>query len=175
MELWDVYDKNGKPTGRTHVRGVPMEPGDYHLVVGVLVFNSRDEVFCTRRSLQKGFMPGKWENTQGGVTAGEDSLTAARRELLEETGLDLGAGRLTLIYSETKEKYGALADVYAVRADFPLESVTLQEGETDSAAWVPYPEWLRRFQACDIVFPVNHENPAFYRAVEQFLESGGNG
>lgn len=38
MELWDIYDKNKKLTGRTMVRNDwNMAPGDYHLtVLGVI-------------------------------------------------------------------------------------------------------------------------------------------
>ena len=32
-ELWDVYDANHRLTGRTHRRGDPLAPGEYHLVV----------------------------------------------------------------------------------------------------------------------------------------------
>jgi hypothetical protein len=34
-ELWDLYDENRQPLGRTHVRGVPLEGGTFHLVVEI--------------------------------------------------------------------------------------------------------------------------------------------
>ena len=86
-ELWDIYDGNGNLTGRAQERGDLQTPGDYHLAVTVTVVNSKKEVLCTLRSMEKSVYPGVWENPGGGVLSGETSLEAAVRELLEETGI----------------------------------------------------------------------------------------
>ena len=87
MELWDLYDEHRAPLGRTHQRGLPLAPGEYHLAVIVVIVNSRGEVLLTRRSPEKAVCPGWWENTGGAVQAGETSRQAILRELEEETGL----------------------------------------------------------------------------------------
>ena len=81
MELWDVYDEQRQPLGKTHVRGVPMAPGEYHLVVFVWVFDGRGRVLMTKRSPEKRSYPNKWEHTGGAAQAGESSLQAIQREL----------------------------------------------------------------------------------------------
>lgn len=48
---------------------------------------ARGHILLTRRDASKRYMPGKWENTGGHVVSGEDSPTAAARELAEETGI----------------------------------------------------------------------------------------
>ena len=65
MEIWDVYDARRQPTGRTHMRGVPMQPGDYHLIVFVWIFNSRGQLLLTKRSPEKESYPNLWETTGG--------------------------------------------------------------------------------------------------------------
>ena len=35
MELWDIYDRQRRTTGRFHVRGTPMGRGEYHLTAFV--------------------------------------------------------------------------------------------------------------------------------------------
>ena len=167
-EFWDVYDENRNKMGRTHVRGAPVAPGDYHLVVGAIVLNCENQVLCTRRSPEKPIFPGRWECTQGSVTAGEDSLTGIRRELREETGLDFSPGQLTLLYQAARKEQGMLLDLYAARTDRPISSLTFQEGETDGAAWVPLEEWERRMRREELVFPVDHGDEAFYTAVRRF-------
>ena len=87
-EYWDVYDGDRNPTGRTHRRGDPMADGDFHIVVHVWMKNNCGEYLLTRRDFSKGF-PGMWESTGGSALAGDDSLSAAIREVKEETGLDL--------------------------------------------------------------------------------------
>lgn len=44
MELWDLYDIDRRKTGETHVRGVDVPEGRYHMVVHVVIFNSRGEM-----------------------------------------------------------------------------------------------------------------------------------
>ena len=52
--------------------------------VGIVVLNKRNEVFVAKRiDNQKDF----WQMPQGGVDKGEDYLTAAYRELEEETSI----------------------------------------------------------------------------------------
>ena len=65
MELWDVYDERRRRTGRTHVRGVPLRPGEYHLVVFAWIYNARGEILLTLRDPQKPSYPNTWACTGG--------------------------------------------------------------------------------------------------------------
>jgi len=126
-ELWDVYDENRNLTGKLQRRGDMLEGGVYHLVVHVWTRNSKGEFLLTKRSPNKGF-PNMWESTGGSALAGDDSLTAAVREVQEETGvsLDPNAGRCVITYR--RENY--FCDVWLFRHEFDLDAVTLLEGET---------------------------------------------
>lgn len=126
-ELWDVYDADRNLTGRTHRRGEYLNPGDYHLSVHVWMLNSEGKFLLTKRSPNKGF-PNMWESTGGSALAGDDSLTAAIREVSEETGLRLDAGRGELLWTLQGEDY--FADIWLFRQDFDLADVILLEGET---------------------------------------------
>ena len=83
MELWDVFDENRRPLHRTHVRGVPMRRGEYHLVVFVWIFNSAGQTLLTKRSPETKNYPNIWSPTGGAVQAVETSLQAIARELRE--------------------------------------------------------------------------------------------
>ena len=113
MELWDLYDEHRAPLGRTHQRGLPLAPGEYHLAVIVVIVNSRGEVLLTRRSPEKAVCPGWWENTGGAVQAGETSRQAILRELEEETGLAPRPEELTLLLQEDCRD-GTHFDIYAL-------------------------------------------------------------
>lgn len=161
-ELWDVYDENRCKTGRLHRRGDPLEAGEYHLVVHVWTMNSRGEFLLTKRSPNKGF-PNLWESTGGSALAGDDSLTAAIREVREETGIRLLPENGRLLFSTCRDDY--FRDVWLFRQEFDLRNVVLQPGETtdkmcavpetvqdmwEDGRFVPYdylPELLRRIRA----------------------------
>ncbi len=58
---------------------LPMRNG-----VGVIVLNNKNEVFVGKR---KDNPVDKWQMPQGGVDAGENYITAMKRELFEETSI----------------------------------------------------------------------------------------
>ena len=53
--------------------------------VGVVVLNKNNHVFVGKRKDNPG---DKWQMPQGGVDKGEDYITAMKRELKEETGIE---------------------------------------------------------------------------------------
>lgn len=126
-ELWDVYDENRNLTGRLHRRGDPLDRGDYHLVVHVWIQNSNGEFLLTKRSPNKGF-PNMWATTGGAALAGDDSLTAALREVQEETGLSLRPQNGQILFTRVRED--SITDIWLFRQDCDLQDVVLQEGET---------------------------------------------
>lgn len=163
MELWDIYDENGRPTGRTHPRGALQKPGEYHLVCTVILFNETGELLCTHRSPEKKLAPNMWESPGGGVQAGEDSLTASIRELGEEIGLTLEREQLTLLYRDKRADF--FMDTYAGLVDVDLDSLRFQPGETDGARWLTLDEWERLARAGEILTPAKGE---FFKVLREF-------
>ena len=140
MEYWDLLDKDRNPLGVTHPRGrqYPMPPRTYHTVVTVFTVDRMGQVLLTRRAPTKGMYPNYWEITGGSGVAGEDSLTAAQRELSEETGISVS--KEVLILLGTLREPSAFMDCYLCRLDQAGEdvAVTLQEGETVDCKWVSF-------------------------------------
>ncbi len=173
MELLDLYDENGKKTGGTHVRGNPMEPGTYHLGAIIVVVNRKGELLCTLRSPEKKFFPGVWENTGGGALAGESSLTAAVRELSEETGISARPEELTLLYRvrvTEPDGAGVLNDVYGLRREMDAKDVALQPGETVDAKWIPYEEWEQKARAAEILSPAGPKDETFFEILQNYIK-----
>ncbi|MCL1849410.1 MAG: NUDIX domain-containing protein [Clostridiales bacterium] len=132
VELWDVYDAERKPTGRTHRRGEPLPPGDYHIVVHVWMQNSKGEFLITKRAPNK-LYPNMWETTGGSALVGDDSLTAAIREVKEETGLDLIPENGRCIHTAIEGE--DICDIWLFKQDFNIDDVVLQEYETIDAKY----------------------------------------
>lgn len=148
-ELWDIYDENRNLTGRTHKRGDPLQDGDYHLAVHILVQNKNGEVLLTKRAPNKGF-PNMWEATGGSALAGDDSLAAALREVREETGIELSPENGQIILQKRGRDF--FLDVWLFRQEIDLDAVTLQEGETTDKMLADVPT-IRRLSAEGVFCP----------------------
>ena len=86
-ELWDVFDINRQPTGKTHKRGEPFSEGEFHQVIHICIFNSKGNLLIQKRQPWKKEWSGMWDlSVAGSAIAGEDPRKAAEREALEELG-----------------------------------------------------------------------------------------
>lgn len=145
MEYWDIYDDNKKLTGRTMERNDwNMKPGDNHLTVLGVVQHTDGRFLITQRSMDKSWGAGWWEVPGGGVTAGETSLEAVCREVLEETGLDVtkAEGGFVFDYQRVnpEEKNNYFVDIYKFVMDFDASDVKVQEREANGFALATHEE-----------------------------------
>ena len=135
-ELWDIYDANKEPTGRTMKRNdFTMKEGDYHLTVLGVVMKPTGEFLVTRRVMSKSWAPGWWEVSGGAAMAGEKSYDAVVREIREETGLDVSGAEGGYMFSykrdNPEEGDNYFVDVYRFVMDFDDDQVQIQREEAD--------------------------------------------
>ncbi|MBR3969146.1 MAG: NUDIX domain-containing protein [Clostridia bacterium] len=135
MEKWDILNADGAPTGKTTVRGhCNLKPGEYHLVVHIWVVSSHGEFLIQRRSETKKLMPGEWAATGGAAISGENSYTAANRELYEELGIP--SNKQTLKKLARIKRRNSLLDIWFVNTDINANNLRLQKDEVAEARWV---------------------------------------
>jgi isopentenyldiphosphate isomerase len=150
LELFDVLDETGKPTGEQKTKEQIFAAGDYRLVTHAWVMNYEGEVLCQRRAIKKGLWDGLWDVTVGGgVTSGEDSKDACARELDEELGLVLPSmhkenelaylGRFKTSKPIPERGYVAreFSDTYFAKAVIDLSGLVLKPDEVMDVAWIP--------------------------------------
>ncbi|MBQ7344406.1 MAG: NUDIX domain-containing protein [Clostridia bacterium] len=148
MEIWDGYRADGTPLGIDLVRGEPVPEGVYFLVVEILVRHTDGEYLLMRRDLGKPAFPGYFEATAGGAAQkGEDPLTAALRELREETGIEAEALEpiANMLYRQM------ICYQYLCVTDRDKDSITLQEGETIGYKWVSESEFIEFISSGDMI------------------------
>ncbi len=97
-EQLDVVNESGETIGtfpRSEIHG---NPELLHMVVHVLVFNSKDALLLQKRSMDKDVAPGRWDTSVGGhINSGETVTGAVMREMAEELGIT--ACDLEFLYS----------------------------------------------------------------------------
>lgn len=166
MEYWDAYDGDRNLLGHTLIRGEPIPDGEYHLVVNIFIVNTNGDILLTQRHPDKHF-PLMWECTGGSVTAGEDSLNGAMREVEEEIGLTLPPDKFKLV--DSKRRHNDFLDTYLVIHDVHITELKLQPTEVVDSKWVPFDEYKLMHEQGLVVQSLNY----FYGIYNKFIIKAG--
>lgn len=184
MELWDIYDKYRKKTGKTHQKGIKTKEGEYHLAVRVWIVNNKKELLIQRRQFDSKTWPGMWEcAAAGSAILGDNSEETAIKETMEEIGLDISKDILEPMFS-VKFKNG-FDDNYLVRREVDISELTLEDEEVVDVKWasmdkiremvtkeefIPFPFLERIFHIIDsnirIIRTASHNHPMGKREKE---------
>lgn len=166
MEIFDIVDENGIPTGETIQRTVAHDKGIRHRTAHIWIVRNTDngcEVLLQQRSYNKDSFPGRYDTSSAGhIKAGDEPLDSALRELGEELGIKAEPAALTYIgkfpIQYEREFFGKpfrdceVAFVYLYTEPVDINALTLQADEVESVKWFAIDEV---YKAC-----VNH-SPEF--------------
>ena len=139
QEFMDVYDENKKITGKIINRKdrKKLNKNEFVICVHCWIINSKKEILMSQRSMNMN-NGGKWEDTHGGLRAGESSVDGIKRELKEELGIDVKDNELNLI--ETIKEENIFRDCYIVYKDISIESIKFNDGEVMNCKYVTLDE-----------------------------------
>ncbi len=138
MELLDVYDNEGKPTGRTIQRGdkSAIINENEHIAVGVIfIENDKGEFLIQKTSKEKG---GEFSSTGGHIDSGETPIESIRREVEEELGINVD--------NDTIKEYGfiqydmPLRFIFYLKKNIDLKDVKVQKEEVDYVKYMSVDE-----------------------------------
>ncbi|SFL20473.1 mutator mutT protein [Lachnospiraceae bacterium KH1T2] len=136
QEFIDIYDEERRLTGKKYERKTKLGKGEYMLyVLAILERESDGKILITQRSLDKKWAAGAWEIPGGGVLAGESSAEAVKREVKEETGLDVNSDGdcENMVYSyrnddpEGGDNY--FMDIYHFMSEFDESEISIEKSE----------------------------------------------
>ena len=134
MELLDVYDNNGKKTGKVVDRGEDLGflSKDEHIAVAIIfIENSNNQFLIQKTSKEKG---GLYASTGGHVDHGEDPYTTIKREVLEELGVDVSndniidLGYLLIDFP--------IRFIFYLKKDIDINDIILQKEEVDNISYM---------------------------------------
>jgi len=129
MEILDIYDSQGNPTGKTIKRGESLDAlkENEHIAVGVIfIENDKGEFLIQKTSKEKG---GKFSSTGGHIDSGETPLKSIQREVLEELGLNISKDEIQecgyLLYDKP------IRFLFYLKKNIKLEDIKVQQEEVE--------------------------------------------
>ena len=148
-EYFDVLDENGNKTGKIKLRSEVHRDGDFHKSVHIWIINNNGEILLQRRCESKDSNPNMLDiSCAGHLSAGDDSLSGALRELKEELNLDVNLEDLQFIKTlkqTTKPTNDFInnefADMYIIRTNKRIEDMKYQESEISEIFFVSYKQF----------------------------------
>lgn len=145
MEYWDIYDIERVKTGKTMIRGEKFPNGAYHLVVHICIFNEQNQMLIQQRQPFKEGWSNMWDITVGGsAIRGDNSQTAAERELMEELGIKISLKGVRPHLTVNFER--GFDDIYLIEKDTDISKLKLQPEEVQAAKWASREEILKMIE-----------------------------
>lgn len=158
MEMLDVIREDGSRTGIIKERGVVHREGALHATAHVWIARRNDksgyDILLQKRSADKDSHPGCYDiSSAGHISAGDEVLPSALRELREELGIEAQPQDLREIgirhinYQGTfygkpfRDRQRSIIYLYTEPVD--MEKLTLQKSEIESVVWMDYQEVLK--------------------------------
>ncbi len=154
MELFDVVDAYGNPTGSVIERAKAHETGIRHRTSHVWLLRKKEgqiEILLQKRSDNKDSFPGCWDTSSAGhIIAGTDYVESALRELEEELHVEAKAdqlvdlGLLTFQYDEVFHGKRFIdhqvSRIFVLWLDQESPEFRLQLEELSEIRWMPFQE-----------------------------------
>lgn len=160
MEMLDIVDEMGEPTGQVIEREKAHELGILHRTSHVWIVrykNGKLQVLLQKRSHEKDSYPDCYDiSSAGHIPAGVDFVSSALRELKEELGYE--ANENELIYCgkrhfEFEEVFHhkifhdhQISNIYALWLDYDENQFVLQKEEVSQVQWFDFDECYDRVQ-----------------------------
>lgn len=176
-ELIDVLNENGVKTGEVLLRKEIHNRGLWHRAIVVAIINGQNEILLQQRSSDKEKNANMWDiSVAGHISAGQDSLSAAAREINEEVSVNLGYNidikEFRYMYSFRKEqKYSEdfverqFYDFFILRKnDLKIEDVKFQKSEVQAIKLCSMTELREMIENKQIV-----ERDEVYRELENYI------
>ena len=154
MEIFDVCDRYGVPTGETVGREKAHRDGVPHRTAHVWILRrggGGTEVLLQKRSAGKDSFPGMYDTSSAGhIPAGCEPRESALRDLREELGIEARGDELELI-GNFRIEYEAefhgrpfrdneFVFVYVLLREVDAAELILQPEEIESVGWFPFSE-----------------------------------
>ncbi|SKC00624.1 8-oxo-dGTP diphosphatase [Lachnospiraceae bacterium] len=159
LELFDILNEDGTVSGAVEERNVAHRLGLLHGTVHTWIVRHNDksgyDVLLQKRSMRKDSHPGEYDiSSAGHISAGDEPMESARREMQEELGILPEEGALREIglhrgkfsgnfgknFHDKIFKDREISHVYIYDRPVDISELKLQESEVESVMWMDWAE-----------------------------------
>ncbi len=147
FELFDLCDRDGKPTGERKARSLVHRDGDWHRSFHcwvVTMVNGAPAIVLQKRSALKETWAGLWDVSVAGHYSAGEGIEGGLREMQEELGLEVTAEELIQTGQRREEvRYDngvierEIQDVYFLLRDVGLDGMRSDVAEVSAVTIVP--------------------------------------
>lgn len=143
-ELVNVYnEETGEKTSDIITKTEAHQKGIFHSSIHIIILNKeKTKILLQKRCQDKKFFPNMWDISVGGhISANEEPLTSAKRELQEELGLNPQDYEFKFI-KKIKEEFKnnginskEFVYIYLIIDNIDLSNIKLQKEEVSNVTW----------------------------------------
>ena len=157
----DILDEfTGEKTGEIISKNEAHNKGIWHGSIHILIINNKkNKTLLQKRCAEKKLYPNTWDIAVGGhISAGEDDITSAKRELEEELGLNPEKLKIEKVDRITEKliNNGVISNeyvsIFVVYTDIDINDINLQVEEVSEAKWCTKEE-LNEFINAKVIIP----------------------
>ena len=149
MELFDICDESGNPTGKTVSRQEAHRNDILHRTAHIWItrrLNGHIQVLLQKRAADKDSFPGCLDTSSAGhITAGSQPLSSAIRELEEELGIHAEEEQLSFagtfrihvsdVFHGEPFRDNEVAFMYVYSDPVNIQDLILQKEEVEETVW----------------------------------------
>jgi isopentenyldiphosphate isomerase len=142
-ELIDICDENNNFINIQRMKSGAHRDGLWHRAIHVWIYNSQGEILLNLRAKDKSYFPDVWDILGGHVSAGEEPIISALREIGEEVGLKVERDDLEFIFVDKTNVYyeniknNEFHYVYFSKFDGNMDQLKIQEEEIQEIKFIP--------------------------------------
>ncbi len=175
MELLDVLNENGEPTGEILDKNIIHKEGKYHKEVALILLNDKGEILLQKRASTKEIEPNKWAWHGGHVIAGETSIEAIIREIKEELGITLSENQIKLLVELKRDKLPnrQYTIAYYSICNLNIDDFSIQKEELSEVKWFPFKKFKDMIYNShpDMMFKNNENTNKIISALENIIKT----
>ncbi|MEY8780020.1 NUDIX domain-containing protein [Allomuricauda sp. XS_ASV26] len=177
-ERIDILDEHGKPTGKSCLKSEAHQKGLLHPTVHVWLYTIDGRILIQQRGKNKATHPLLWDvSVAGHVSAGENVVAAAIREVREEIGLTINEtdlkslGTFKAVHKISEDFIDAeLHHIYLCQLKSPLDQLVKQKNEVENLALTPLFKFAEETWGLASVGKYVPHGPTYYKTIVQEIK-----